>query len=287
MYDTILESLIDITRENLSPKIFNKINNEYIMKDEILNYIKGVVENINENHIKVNDAFIKGSILSFQWHDKVDVDLLIETDEDISDNDLKRIQNEVDDEFGKNIPGTEHPLQIYILKGKYDQKNADGVYSLENKWIKGPYNISINVDDYIGKFRKEVNSVDISTGELKRHLIDYERLKSLPQDEIVDIKKRIEEIYDKIHNEVEDIVFKFKHIKNMRKKSFEEDMSPQEIAKYGTKNALPENVIFKLMERYYYLHWMSMLRDLIKSGNEIDTDEEVGKVKDIIRKEQK
>ena len=51
-------------------------------------------------------------------------------------------------------------------------------------------------------------------------------------------------------------------------------MTPEELTKYGTKNVLPENVIFKLLERYYYLRFMRELKILI-DDNKIDTEEDM------------
>jgi hypothetical protein len=278
----LFESVIDMTRKSLDPAIFDKDCDQYLMKPEVVNFLQSVIDKIDDDITHVINHFIKGSILSFQWNDKTDIDLLIETNR-ISENDRRRIQDIIDERFSINIPGTEHPLQIYINSGKYDLENADGIYDLNKGWIKGPYNIAANVDDYMSKFRKTVGSVDTSTGELKRDLIDYDMLKELPTDDVDGIEKKIEEKLEEIDGDVEDLVFQYKHIRNMRHDAFKEDMTPEDLAKYGTKNALPENVIFKLLERYYYLEFMRELKNLIDNNNDIDTEEEIDQVKNILR----
>ena len=277
---TLFESVIDMTRKILDPVIFDKNGDEYTMKPEVVDFIRGVINDIDDKIVTVVDSFIKGSILSFQWNDKTDVDLLIQTNIS-SEDDRRRIQDEVDEQFSIDIPKTKHPLQIYINIGKYDERNADGIYDIDKGWVKGPYNIAVNIDDYMSKFRKTVDSIDISTGELKRDMVDYDMLKELPDGEIDGLKKKTEEKLSEINNDVEDIVFQYKHIRDMRHNAFKEDMTPKDLVKYGTKNSLPENVIFKMLERYYYLKHMYKLKSLI-DNNKIDSDDDVDNIENIL-----
>lgn len=284
--DNIIESTIDMTRKVLDPFIFNKQNDKYVIKPDIISFLQDVVDTISRDIVDVNDCFIKGSILSFQWLDNTDIDLLLEVDQNINENDRRRIQDEIDEKFSINIPGTEHPLQIYVNPGKYDMNNADGAYALDQRgWIKGPYNIAANIDNYMNKFDKMVGSVDLATGELKRKIIDYNILKKLPKEEIDGLSGKLEQKIKEINDAVEDIVFQYKHIRDMRHNAFREDMSPQEISEYGSKNLLPENVIFKLMERYYYLKMMREMKSLIDE-DDIDSDKDVEQVKQSIEQSQ-
>ena len=282
----ISESIIDATRKTLDPAMFDKHGDRYIMRPDITTFLQDVVDRISNEIVDVHDSFIKGSILSFQWLDNTDVDLLLEVDARISEEDRRKIQDKIDEEFSIDIPGTEHPLQIYVNPGKYDQANADGIYRLDHVgWVKGPYNIRVNIDDYMNKFNKMVGSIDLATGELKRDIIDYNILKDLPEDEIDGLTERMQQKLQEINKNVEDLVFQYKHIRDMRHSAFREDMTPQQIAEYGTKNALPENVIFKLMERYYYLKFLRELKSLTED-DVIDSDEEVEEVRNSLERSQ-
>jgi len=283
--NNILESVIDSTRKTLDPLVFDKQGGTYAMRPDVLTFLQDVVDRISKRIVNVNDVFVKGSILSFQWLDNTDIDLLLEVDQ-ISEEDRRRVQDEIDENFSIDVPGTEHPLQIYVNPGKYDVNNADGIYKLDHVgWVKGPYNIRVDIDNYIDKFNKMVGSIDLASGELKRNIIDYNILKNLPRDEIEGLNEKIKQKLAEINKSVEDMVFQYKHIRNMRHNAFREDMTPKEIAEYGTKNALPENVIFKLMERYYYLKFLRDLKSLIDESD-IDTDEEVEQVKKSIGQSQ-
>lgn len=279
----IIESVVDITRKNLDPLVFDFVVGSYVMKPDIVSYLKQVIDEINFNIVNINNAFVKGSILSFQWNENSDIDLLLEIDQNIREEDLNKIQNKIDERYSDNVPTTTHPLQIYVLPGKYDTRKADGIYDLDSGWVKGPYNISVNIDNYYDKFHKMVSSIDISTGELKRKIIDYNMLNKLNEEEIGGLSNKINKKLEEINSKVEDIVSQYKHIKNMRKNAFSDEMTPQEISEYGSKNSLPSNVIFKLMERYYYLSMMRELKSIIEKSK-IDTEEEVEEVKDSIKR---
>lgn len=278
--NNIIESVIDTTRKTLDPLVFDKQGDKYVMRPDMVSFLQDVVKEIDEEVVSVNDFFVKGSILSFQWLDYTDIDLLLEIDP-VNEADRRRIQDEIDERFNINVPGTEHPLQIYVNPGKYDFKNADGIYYLDRGWARGPYNIAVNIDNYMNKFNKMVGSVDLATGELKRNIIDYNILKKLPKDEIAGLEGKIEQKLAEINDDVETLVFQYKHIRDMRHNAFREDMTPKEIAEYGTKNALPENVVFKLMEKYQYTAIMRKLKSLI-ADDEIE-DCEIEEIEDILR----
>jgi hypothetical protein len=277
------ESMIDWTRSSLDPLMFEQIDGEYLLKPEIVSFLQHIARQIDQDIVSINDYFIKGSILSFQWLENTDVDLLIEIDE-ISEDDWRRIQDEIDDRFAIEVSGTNHPLQIYAHRGKYDLRNADGVYHLRGErggWVKGPYNIRVNIDEYMDKFSKTVASIDVNTGELKRDLLDYQIMKELPVSDVKGLEEEIEDKIKDIDNHVQELVGQYKHIKDLRHKAFDKEMTPQEIAKYGRKNALPDNIIHKLLERYYYLYWMRELDHILDDGA-IDTESEVQSVRNAL-----
>ena len=272
----LLESVIDWTQKELDPHICIKSGDSYHLRSEVKHYSQDVSNYIDTNIVQVNDIFIKGSILSYQWLDHTDIDLLLEIDQNIDDESWRRLQDHVDQKYQEEtIPGTNHPLQIYLNRGHYDLGNADGVLYLDKReWGKGPYNLSVNVNDYMDKFQKTVMSIDTASGELKRDLIDYQLMQSLPVEAVDNIRSKLAKKLDEINQDVSTLIDQYKHVKDLRHLAFSEDMSPQDIAKYGSKNKLPDNVIFKLMERYQYFNWMWKLRDLFDDGNIDDDDVE-------------
>ena len=49
-------------------------------------------------------------------------------------------------------------------------------------------------------------------------------------------------------------------------------MSPDEIRKFGVKNRLPKNVIYKMLEKYHYLKFFKKLNEIMEDGK-ISPDE--------------
>ena len=286
------EAVIDWTRSTLDPDIFTKDEDEYEMRSDVSNFIKTIVDRVDRDVVDVKDWFVKGSLLSFQWRDTTDLDILIEIDKSTTDEERDRLQNQVDDEIGEIlVPGTEHPLQIYLNQGQYNPVNADGIYypdfrerGWEHGWIKGPYNISINVGDYMSKFQKVAAMIDTTTGELKRNIIDYELMRELPKSEVKGIEKAMSEKLIDIEDAVEEIVSQYNHLRDFRHRAFSDEANPAEIARYGSRNELPDNVIFKLLERYYYLKWMRELKQIAEEGD-IDDDDDIEMIKDTLNME--
>lgn len=266
------EAPIDLVRPHLDPEIFNE---DEEIKPEIIEFLKKIVDDIDENIVPVvGKSLIKGSILSYQWLPATDVDLLIEIDEKINDHQWDVIREQINDRYEDVvIPGTKHPLEIFPQRGDYNVNNADGIYDLYKGWIKGPYSHEADLSQYMDKFEKTVQSLDIDTGELRRDLIDYSILKSLPEDEIKGLKAMLRSKLDEIDSGVEELLHSRQKVKDARMNAFKRDMTPQEIAEYGSKNLLPANIIQKLLERYHYMNMLSEIKDLYEEGEEISDDD--------------
>lgn len=266
--DVLFESPIDITRPSLDKDLFDDHEEPH---PGFIHFLKRIVNEIDEEVTPiVGRAFIKGSILSYQWLPWTDVDLLVEIDDDITDEQWEIIRQDIKDRFGEaRIPGTKHPVQVFPQRGKYPDENADGIYDLNRGWVKGPYNIEANVDEYVDQFKQTVQSLDLETGELRRNLIDYHILRSLPEDEQKKVKALIAKEVDEIEQSVRELVYQKEKIKNARHAAFNRPMSPPEIVKYGSKNLLPENITQKMLERYYYMQFLSELDDIMDEKEEL------------------
>lgn len=282
IHKALKESVVDWDRKTLDPKIFAHVNGEYQLKPNVAQKIKEIVKHIDEHIVPVNDYFIKGSILSKQWLETSDIDILIETNK-LTDDEWEVAQNLVKEKFNEtNLLNTKHPIQIYIQGGKYNRDNADGIYHLEKGWIKGPYDHRVNINKYIDQFKKSVKSLDLQSGELKRDIIDYELIKSLDEDEIKELKGEIDSKLNEINLSVEKLVGKYKNIRRARHGAFNNNMKPKELIEYGTKNALPENVIFKMLERYHYIDFLKFLNTAYEDKKIVDS--EIDTLKDKLSK---
>ena len=48
--------------------------------------------------------------------------------------------------------------------------------------------------------------------------------------------------------------------------------TPEEIKAFGRKNALPKNVIYKMLEKYHYLRLYHQLKDILEDGEVTDSE---------------
>jgi hypothetical protein len=116
-------------------------------------------------------------------------------------------------------------------------------------------------------------------------LIDYEKLNAAGADAVEDMAAKAQAKINEIDNDVDKLVQHFDRAKEARHEAFRKDMSPEELRELRSKNLLPENVIFKMLQRYAYAELMYALKKLTKEGEmPIDTPQEVKKVQDIVKK---
>jgi hypothetical protein len=140
-------------------------------------------------------------------------------------------------------------------------------------------------------FQKQVDKIDMLKGELKRDIIDYDELKELKPDDILNLQFKINEKLEEIEDSISDIIKIGDDVALDRRAAFDSDMSPEEIKKYGIKNRLPKNVVYKMLEKYHYLKFYKKCKEILDDGEvtdaEIDslkTESAVSMWKTLIRK---
>jgi len=283
LYNSIInESILDFTRNSLDPSVFEfPEDHQPIMHPAIKLQIMQDVEGIGKI-APVVEYFIVGSILSYNYSEKTDIDVTVRIDPtkmDAIDKDnmfqnIKRIN-------GRMAYGTTHPIYYYIIEDEYDYNKTQGAYDVANeKWLKEPEQIDINLNSYIDKIQNSVNNIDLAIAELRRDIIDYDELKSLTPKQIKHLKQltnaKLEEIEDKIIS----LLRSYDDIRLLRRFAYERELTPFEIKKYGKRYKLPENVIYKLLERYYYIDFVKALKNLIGDKQELQK-QDVNKVKQL------
>ena len=284
MDNIILESVIDPTREDLDAALFDRAGKEYKLKSYIKRQLEDAVDEVDKEFVSVNDWFIKGSILSYQWLPWSDVDILIEID-DMPDEEWEELRGRINARFENvNIAGTKHPIQIFPQRGEYDPRRADGIYDVKSdRWIKGPYDIVVDIHDYIEAFSDKARSFDTAMGELERDVIDYSIFQSLTPEEMSALSDQSKQKLDEIDQDIDLLIQKRDEVRDARWAAFDKEMSPEELERYTTKNKLPANVVQKMLERYKYFGMISALKKAKEqSGDKIDEPGDVERVKTAI-----
>jgi predicted nucleotidyltransferase len=283
--DFITESIIDIPRRTYAPGVFdNADTKEPKIKGEIIGMIMKQFTEFKKEY-PILDYSLIGSILTKRYRDDADLDINILFDVPKEKQEEERIRlskkylsvKNPDNVQGKLIPGTKHPINYYFITDKktYDDQNkkADAVYDIgKNKFIKRPDDFVFDIDTYIKDFNKKVQEIDVIRGELKRDIIDYDELKDLTPNDILDLQDKINSKLEEIEDNIQQIIKIGDNVESDRRAAFDTDMTPDEIRIYGIKNRLPKNVIYKMLEKYHYLKFYKKCKQILDDGKVSDKE---------------
>jgi len=269
----IRESVVDIPRDSLDSTVFQFFNDGRppILKDGIKSQILRDVDSIG--HIAQIDTFYGiGSIFTQNYTSNCDIDITIQINvndlESVSAADLLAMIKKLN---GKLAVGSTHPINYYCITSEYDWDKAEAVYDIPNeRWLKIPEVLEPDIGSYIVKFQETLQSIDLTTGELRRNLIDFSDIRKMKIKNVLQLKHMLHKKLKAIEENIKQLTTVYQHLKIMRQMAFNRAMTPQEIQIYGSKNMLPENIIYKLMEKYYYIKFLKKLDELITNHDEVE-----------------
>lgn len=282
----VSEALVDLPKNTLDYKVFNFIEGENPqlnpgIKKQIMKDIFDI-----ELIVPVKDFYIIGSILTKHYNEKTDIDVTIEIDtQDIDNVTQEKLLTMARSMNGKLAVSTQHPINYYFVSTDlFDDSNFDGIYDVKNeRWLKEPKEFNFNIQKYLDKFENAVSKIDLTTAALRRDIIDYQELSKFDKSDILDIQDKMEKKLDHINNKIETLIDARKLIKQERNKVFQNPLTPEELIEYQTKNALPANIIYKMLEKYYYWNFIQELKNIIGEKDKIEHDD-VPEVKQASRK---
>jgi predicted nucleotidyltransferase len=284
--DFVLESIIDIPRRTFAPAVFDDADTkDPKIKPSVKKLIDEQIKEFEKEYPVLKVSLI-GSILTKRYRNDADLDLnvLFDVPKEKQEEERVRLSQQYlsaknpNNIQGKLIPGSKHPINYYFITDQktYDDQNkkADAVFDIEtNKFIKRPDDFVFDPDLYVKEFERKVQELDVVKGELKRDIIDYNELKELTTNDVLNLQEKIKDKLEEIEDSLEDIVKIGDTVDAERRAAFDKDMSPDEIRTYGVKNRLPKNVIYKMLEKYHYLKFYKKCKKILEDG--IVTDKEV------------
>jgi len=282
--DYIKESIIDIPRQRYAPGVFDEADtNNPKLKKSVRDIILNQIDKFQEKYPVVKYSLI-GSILTKKYRDDADLDINILFDVPKEDREeaRKELASSLRNINGELVPGTQHPINYFVivdpeLKKKNDAM-ADGVYDIdENKFVRRPTEDTFDPEKYEADFQKKVKEIDVVKGELARDLIDYEELKGLTADDVLNLQDRINTKLEEIEDSIEVLVDIGDDIVKQRQSAFSDDMTPDEIKQFGKKHKLPKNIIYKYLEKYHYLKFYKKCKEILEDGKV--TDDEIDSLK--------
>ena len=277
----LTESILDPEQATLSPQIYD-LDGEPKLKLSVRTQIIAGISKLSKT-ANVVDYTLIGSILTRRYAADADIDVnvLVNTKQSAID-DIRKLATSLS---GKTVTGTKHPINYHVLADKADFDNAnesaDGVFDISNnKFIRKPTDKPFHIEKYFGEFKSVVAKIDALKDELKDDLIDYSVLKSFSEDDMTNLRKMIEAELDQIETDAKGLSALYDKIWKNRNAGFQKKLTPSEIREYGTKNRLPGNVIYKLLERHHYLEFLHQVESVIADGKV--TDKEAEKLIDIV-----
>lgn len=272
----IQESVLDIPRNSLDPEVFQSTEDRGpILNPAIkIQIIKDVAQ--FAEIIPLKGYYMVGSILTRTYSKNSDIDVNVELyPEDVDDLVQEKLISIVKSLNGRLAVGTTHPINYYITLGSTDsENNFDAIYDIDNeRWLKEPKLFAFNVETYINKFMSAVSNIDLIAAKLRRTLIDYDELTQFSKDEVKDIKHILQSKLFEINQSIEALIDIRKTVKKERNKAFSRPMTPDEIEKYQTKNRLPQNVIYKMLQKYYYWNFIDKVKEILGEKDEIEPED--------------
>lgn len=263
----VSESVLDIHKSSLDPTVFQFPEEGLpVVHPRIRAQIMDDLVEINKI-ITILDYFIIGSILTDQYSNTSDIDVTVEIEEGVDPLKIERLIDILRVVSGRLAVGTLHPINYHIYSGTYDLEKTEAAYDVANeRWIKEPSGKKYNVKRFIDKLKKELSTVDLATAELRRDLIDFKELKQLSKTDIEDLDLELVKSVSQIESDIANIVQIYDNAKMLRRSAFDKPMTPMEIRKFGMKNNLPENILYKLLERYFYKELATKLKELLRGG---------------------
>jgi len=273
--DFIKESIIDIPRTTYAKPVFDKADTDSpILKPSVRKQVLDGIKTF-EKFGKVVKYTLIGSILTKQYRDDADLDINILFDIPGSKAEQEKVHDQIREYQGtingKTIPGTKHPINYFSIIDPVTfskaRDMADGTFDIDkNTFIKRPEPGKFEPEKYVTDFQKRVSEIDVVKGELERDMIDYEELKQLGKDDIQNLNKLVSSKLDEITDSINTLIDIGDKTIADRKDAFAKDMSPDEIRKFGVKNRLPKNVIYKMLEKYHYLKFFKKLTEIMEDG---------------------
>jgi len=278
------EAVIDIPRRTYAKGIFDNADTESPkLKSSVLEVINAQLKEF-EKIAPIKKYSLVGSIITKNYRDDADLDVnvLFDVPYEKREEMRKSIAKSLKDINGKIIPGTKHPVNYYVITDpnvkETNDKMADGVFDIQNNtWIRKPTEFKFDAKRYVQAFEKKVKEIDVVQGELKRDIIDYNELKELDSDDVINLQELINDKLNEIEDGIKHLVDMGNTVLKDRADAFATDMTPEEIKTFGKKNQLPKNVVYKMLEKYHYLTMYKNLKDILKDG-EI-TDDEIASLK--------
>lgn len=267
IHNKLIETHIIIPKDNLDSYIFDfREDGKITLKDATRIQILKDIDEIRKI-IPVVNFYIVGDVLTSN-NKKSEISVMVQSDPQNIDNiSTADIMHSLKYINGRFAISTIHPINYYIITDELDDNKYDAIYDvLNDKWKKTPETYTPEIEKIIDNFYETLNSIDISSGDLKNNLIDMDEIKNLDSKKIKKIililKQKLQQLNELLKRNIE-----FDHLAKSINQNIQQNSSIEEINLF--KNKIPEIILFKLLEKYYHFKIIKTLEDILNERDDL------------------
>lgn len=267
------ESIIDPHHDRLAPEIFEQGPFPQL-KPTVRDQIRRGVSHLDAHAgIRVIEYRLIGSILTHRYSSESDLDINILIDGGL--NNAVKVAAQLS---GKPVPGSPYVVNFHVLNQRVvwnaANKDADGVFNVEeNKFERVPKDRPFDVGIYWQDFTRIASAIQTISGRLKEDVLDYKALRKASRSDLKNLRGKALQKLRELKKTAISLVDIYKIIKQERDNLFAKELTKKDIIKYGEKNRMPINVIYKLLEKYHYLKLLNSISEIIGHDGTVSPSE--------------
>lgn len=272
VYRRLAESVSTIGRDDLDPAVFQpNAEGVPVLRDSVRIQILKDIDEIRYI-LPVTTFFMIGDILTRNYERSTPIDISVQVDTQLVDSisvaDMLHLLKRLN---GRMAADTMHPINYYITTQDFDDTQVEAVYDIVNmRWLKAPQRYNTDVEKIVYDFYEALSTIDNSSGVIQHDIIDVETLEELETKDLKRLRMLMKEKLYQVESLLRNIVSTHRNPGKLQNIPFELYATPEEIHLYGVQNHLPENVIRKLFEKYYYRKFIERIEKVLDERNELE-----------------
>ena len=268
----ITESTIDPYQLTLNGYIFLLDGvKEPCLKPEVIETIQKGIEKLKKKTRVIKYNLI-GSIITRQYNNDSDIDVNILVS--CAEKNYKKLIKYAVKISGQCLPGSSHEINYHLLRDEKQFKLAnmlsDALYDIDkNRYVRKPVEKPFRIEDYWAGLQRITKYLNHEKAELQIDSLSWLYLKQLHEINRSNLKKYIEIKLHDLEKDSEDLINIYEKIKEDRRKAFDHMLTSKEIREYGSKNRLPANVIYKLLEKMSMIRFLHTIEKITGKNREL------------------
>jgi predicted nucleotidyltransferase/predicted house-cleaning noncanonical NTP pyrophosphatase (MazG superfamily) len=282
-------SILDDPKKTLDPRVWDiRTDPPQILPAVEASIRKGAIELLEG--VPAKQAFVVGSLTGYRYTEDSDLDVSIVVS--IKNEEILEELRDRTKEFNEHpAAGTKHPINYYVLseeeiKNTYFER-FDAAYDLiGKKWVKPPNDVGVDLFAVYDQFKGLAAQLDEEKAEALRSIFDIEMLRQAYNrggDPRI-LRYKLMRRYKDLDQAIEDMVATYEDVHQERLLAFKRylDLAAIGIQEAPSPNLLPENIRYKMLERYSYLKLLVQLKNILGDEQKVETPEQRREARDAL-----